>query len=104
MLHSKFLIIVKRHLLYALMMIFELCFRPLSWIQSQKMGAFLGVTRGSTEVPWLLEMRLNFPEVEELKEEKERDKPIVLVGKGTYTPHYQSGLGKDGVLYYNSCS
>lgn len=43
------------------------------------MGAFLSVTRGSVEVPWLLELRLNMVEGEERSEE---EKPIVLVGKG----------------------
>ena len=43
------------------------------------MGAFLSIARGSVEVPWLLEIRLN------MSEEKDKDdeiKPLVLVGKG----------------------
>ncbi len=56
-----------------------LSFRPLSWIESKKMGAFLSIARGSAEVPWLLEVRLNFPEGEE---KSDKNKPVVLVGKG----------------------
>ena len=55
--------------------------RPLSWIQSKKMGAFLSVAQGSQEVPWLLELRLNMVEGEPQKTE-EGKKPIALVGKG----------------------
>ena len=43
------------------------------------MGAFLSVAKGSTEPPWLLEVRLNISE-----EENQKEKPIVLVGKGLY--------------------
>ena len=58
-------------------------FRPLSWIESQKMGAFLSVAQGSQEVPWLLELRLNMAEGEPGDCEGEGGKrPIALVGKG----------------------
>ena len=46
------------------------------------MGAFLGIARGSTEVPWLLEMRLNMPEGEGHEEGPDGKGPIALVGKG----------------------
>ena len=49
--------------------------RPLSWLESQKMGAFLSVAKGSVEVPWLLEVRYRWREGGE-------DRPLVLVGKG----------------------
>ena len=52
--------------------------RPLSWIESQKMGAFLSVSKGSAERPWLLELRYNYTP----GEETEGQKPVVLVGKG----------------------
>ena len=51
--------------------------RPLSWIESQKMGAFLSVSKGSAEKPWLLELRYNYT-----GEETEGQRPVVLVGKG----------------------
>ena len=61
--------------------------RPLSWIESQKMGAFLGVAKGSVEVPWLLELRLNMADQDQGEEEKggkdQDNKPVLLVGKGT---------------------
>ncbi len=56
--------------------------RPLSWIESQKMGAFLSVSQGSVEVPWLLELRLNMGE--EGDSNTPDQKPIVLVGKGRW--------------------
>ncbi len=56
----------------------DLFYRPLSWIQSQNMGAFLSVTKGSPESPWLLE--LHYRGAESSPEEQ----PIVLVGKGVY--------------------
>ena len=31
--------------------------RPLSWIKDMKMGAFVGVAKGSVEEPYLLEMK-----------------------------------------------
>ena len=51
--------------------------RPLSWIQSQDMGAFLSIAKGSEEDPWLLEVHYNYRQGEESGEQ-----PIVLVGKG----------------------
>lgn len=48
--------------------------RPYSWIESQKMGAFLSVAKGSEEKPWLLEMKYSCGE--------SGKQPIVLVGKG----------------------
>ena len=70
-----------------------LCFhRPRSWIESQKMGAFLNVAKGSSEEPWLLELHYNCPNAgrEEKEMEKETEeggesgegRPTVLVGKG----------------------
>ena len=47
------------------------------------MGAFLSVAQGSTEVPWLLELRLNMSEGEP-GEVAKGDGPITLVGKGMY--------------------
>ena len=52
--------------------------RPLSWIQSKKMGAFLSIAQGSAEEPWLLEMRYNC----DRQEEASTEQPTVLVGKG----------------------
>ena len=51
------------------------------------MGAFLGIARGSTEVPWLLEMRLNMPEGEGHEEGPDGKGPIALVGKGETKRH-----------------
>ena len=66
-----------------------LCFhRPRSWIESQKMGAFLSIAKGSSEEPWLLELHYNYPNAgREEKEmegggESEEGRPTVLVGKG----------------------
>ena len=47
--------------------------RPLSWIEAQKMGAFMCVAKGSAELPWLLELRYNY---------SSNNQPIALVGKG----------------------
>ena len=41
------------------------------------MGAFLGVSKGSAEKPWLLELRYDYT-----GEETEGQRPVVLVGKG----------------------
>lgn len=48
------------------------------------MGAFLSVARGSAEVPWFLELRLNVPEGqrEGQGEGEEGERPLMLVGKG----------------------
>ncbi|RWS13937.1 aminopeptidase-like protein 3, partial [Dinothrombium tinctorium] len=51
----------------------EIHVRDKAWIESQKMGAFLSVTRGSDEPPVFLEMHYN---------NLPNTKPIVLVGKG----------------------
>ena len=63
------------------------CFRrPRSWIESQKMGAFMSVAKGSSEEPWLLELHYNCPDAgreKERGESGEEGKPTVLVGKGT---------------------
>jgi aminopeptidase len=48
--------------------------RQLSWIQEQKMGSFLSVTRGSDESPWLLEIKYNGG--------PSNQPPVALVGKG----------------------
>lgn len=53
----------------------EVIARDLKWIQDQKMGSFLSVTRGSNEAPVFLEMIYspsNAPDT----------KPVALVGKG----------------------
>ena len=55
--------------------------RPRSWIESQKMGAFMSVAKGSSEEPWLLELHYNCPSAGKEGESGE-GKPTILVGKG----------------------
>ncbi len=60
--------------------------RPLSWIQSQDMGAFLSIAKGSSESPWLLEVHYGGTESREDKQ------PIVLVGKGVWDSKLYVGM------------
>ncbi len=57
--------------------------RPLSWIESQNMGAFLCVAKGSQEKPWLLELKYNYRGVQDDADGGGgEERPIALVGKG----------------------
>lgn len=53
----------------------EIQIRDRSWIESQKLGAFLAVARGSCEPPALVEINYTGSSAE--------DSPILLIGKGT---------------------
>lgn len=57
--------------------------RDKAWAEEKKMGAFLGVSRGSDEPPKFVEV--------EYKGGKEGDSPIALVGKGITFDRYDYG-------------
>ena len=55
-------------------LLFNVSCRPQSWLEEQRMGAFLAVSKGSVEPPWMLEVKYTGgdPAIQ----------PLALVGKG----------------------
>ena len=69
----NFIIIILSACCHSVMLATSYCFpRPRSWIESQKMGAFMSVAKGSSEEPWLLELHYNCPDAGREEERVER--------------------------------